>query len=164
MASKLYEEIVKITANEKPYIDKWAKLSDDDGEEHTKSNAPRGGRNDEEFAARYLEKLAKSTTLYVGNLCTEPYCTEEHQILELFSFCGEVKNVIMGLNKNTGTPCGFCFVEYYTREDADTAKRCLNLKMLDGKEIRIDFDIGFREGRQYGRGNFDYIINLIFNF
>ena len=132
---KLYEEIVRITNNEKPYIDRKAGLSEED----------------------YLDKLAKSTTLYIGNLCggdNEQYCTEEHQIMELFSLCGEVKNVIMGLNKNTGTPCGFSFVEYFTREDAESAKRCLNLKVLDGKEIRIDFDIGFKEGRQYGRGKF----------
>lgn len=111
MASKLYEDIVKITANEKPYIDRWAKLSDDEEETtasgHKLFKPNRRDNNDEEFAARYLAKLDKSTTLYVGNLKTEPYCTEEHQILELFSFCGEVKNVIMGLNKNTGTPCGF---------------------------------------------------------
>ena len=126
---------MKITKNEKPYIDRKSGLSDEE----------------------YLDKLSKSTTLYVGNLLGDdnsPYCTEEHQIRELFSHCGEVKNVIMGLNKNKGTPCGFCFVEYYTREDAETAKRCLNLKILDGKEIRIDFDLGFKEGRQYGRGKF----------
>ena len=54
-------------------------------------------------------KLLTSTTLYIGNLS---YFTGETQIYDLFSRCGEVKRIIMGLNKQTKTPCGFCFVEY----------------------------------------------------
>ena len=56
-----------------------------------------------------MEKLKKSSTLYIGNLS---FYTSESQIYELFSTCGEINRVIMGLNKNTKTPCGFCFVEY----------------------------------------------------
>jgi nuclear cap-binding protein subunit 2 len=55
-----------------------------------------------------VEKLKISTTLYIGNLS---FYTSESQIYELFSTCGEVSKIIMGLNKNTKTPCGFCFVE-----------------------------------------------------
>src|SRR5690348_13809766 len=40
--------------------------------------------------------LSESTTLYVGNLS---FYTTEEQIYELFSRCGRVKRVIMGLNK-----------------------------------------------------------------
>ena len=53
--------------------------------------------------------LLLSTTLYVGNLS---YYTTEEQIHELFSKCGDVKRIIMGLDKVRKTPCGFCFVEY----------------------------------------------------
>ena len=59
----------------------------------------------------YTEKLKASTTLYVGNLSF--YCTE-NQIYELFSMCGDVKRVIMGLDRVEKTPCGFCFIEYPT--------------------------------------------------
>jgi len=52
--------------------------------------------------------LATSTTLYVGNLS---FFTTEEQIYEVFSKCGEIKRIIMGLDRNTKTPCGFCFVE-----------------------------------------------------
>ncbi len=55
-----------------------------------------------------MEKLQTSSTLYIGNLS---FYTSETQIFELFSSCGEISRVIMGLNKNTKTPCGFCFVE-----------------------------------------------------
>lgn len=63
-------------------------------------------------------RLLQSTTLYVGNLS---FFTTEEQIHELFSRAGDVKRIIMGLDRNKKTPCGFCFVEYYTREDSENA-------------------------------------------
>ena len=58
----------------------------------------------------------------------------------------------MGLDKFKRTPCGFCFVEYYAREDAEQSMRYINGTRLDDRIIRTDFDAGFVEGRQYGRG------------
>ncbi|KAK3095359.1 hypothetical protein FSP39_013697 [Pinctada imbricata] len=58
----------------------------------------------------------------------------------------------MGLDKIKKTPCGFCFLEYYTREDAENAMRYVNGTRLDDRIIRTDWDAGFKEGRQYGRG------------
>ncbi|XP_046853198.1 nuclear cap-binding protein subunit 2-like [Xenia sp. Carnegie-2017] len=94
-------------------------------------------------------KLEKSCTLYVGNLA---FYTTEEQIYELFSKAGEVKQVIMGLDRIKKTPCGFCFVEYYEREDAESATRYINGTRLDDRIVRTDWDVGFEEGRQYGRG------------
>ena len=93
--------------------------------------------------------LGQSTTLYVGNLS---FYTTEEQIHELFNRAGDVKRIIMGLDRNKKTPCGFCFVEYYTRLDAETAMRYINGSRLDARLIRSDWDAGFVEGRQYGRG------------
>jgi len=93
--------------------------------------------------------LHNSTTLYVGNMS---YYTTEEQIYELFGKCGEVKRVVMGLDKFKRTPCGFCFVEYYTKEDAESGIRFINGTRLDDRIIRTDWDAGFVEGRQYGRG------------
>jgi nuclear cap-binding protein subunit 2 len=70
----------------------------------------------------------------------------------MFSSCGEIKRIIMGLNKQTKTPCGFCFVEYYNKSDASNAINILNNTMLDCRLIRVDWDTGFEEGRQFGRG------------
>ena len=50
------------------------------------------------------------------------------------------------------TPCGFCFVEYFTRKGTEDCVKYLNGTTLDEREIRIDFDWGFQNGRQYGRG------------
>ncbi|KAJ1498867.1 nuclear cap binding complex subunit [Coelomomyces lativittatus] len=93
--------------------------------------------------------LKKSNTLYIGNLSF--YSTEE-QIHELFSKCGEIKRIIMGLDKIKMTPCGFCFIEYYEHNNALDCLRYINGTKLDDRIIRVDLDPGFREGRQFGRG------------
>jgi nuclear cap-binding protein subunit 2 len=95
------------------------------------------------------KQLLNSTTLYIGNLS---FFTTEEQIHELFSRAGDVKRIVMGLDRNKKTPCGFCFVEYYTRLDAENAMRYINSTRLDDRVIRTDWDAGFIEGRQYGRG------------
>ncbi|CAH2247838.1 nuclear cap-binding subunit 2 [Pelobates cultripes] len=103
----------------------------------------RGNRSDQE------KLLKQSCTLYVGNLS---FYTTEEQIHELFSKSGDVKKIVMGLDKVKKTACGFCFVEYYTRADSENAMRYINGTRLDDRIIRTDWDAGFKEGRQYGRG------------
>ncbi|KAI8076359.1 RNA-binding domain-containing protein [Halteromyces radiatus] len=95
------------------------------------------------------DELASTTTLYVGNLS---FYTTEEQLYELFSKAGEIKRIIMGLDRNQKTPCGFCFVEYYHRADALDCMKYVNGTRLDERVIRCDLDPGFKEGRQYGRG------------
>ncbi|RUS31638.1 hypothetical protein BC938DRAFT_477385, partial [Jimgerdemannia flammicorona] len=120
-------------------------------------------------STQFVLDLSGSTTLYVGNLS---FYTTEEQIYELFSKCGEIKRIIMGLDRNQKTPCGFCFgfydihfcidsgknchlflgVLYYHRSDALDCMKYINSTKLDERIIRTDLDPGFREGRQYGRG------------
>ncbi|XP_058391082.1 nuclear cap-binding protein subunit 2-like [Diceros bicornis minor] len=102
-----------------------------------------GGGNEE-----HERLLKESSTLYVGNLSF--YTTEEH-IFELFSRCGDVKNIFMGLDKTKNAACNFCFVEYHNRADAENALWFLNGTRLDDRTIRVDWDLGFRVGRRYGR-------------
>lgn len=97
----------------------------------------------------WFQRLLNSTTLYVGNLS---FYTTEDQIYEIFSKAGYVKRVVMGLNRFKRSPCGFCFVEYETHEDAARAISMLNTTMLDDRVIRADWDAGMEEGRQFGRG------------
>ncbi|OAA53430.1 nuclear cap binding protein subunit 2 [Cordyceps fumosorosea ARSEF 2679] len=95
------------------------------------------------------DPLADATTLYVGNLS---FYTTEEQVYELFSKCGEIKRLVMGLDRFSKTPCGFCFVEYYTHQDALDCMKYVGGTKLDERVIRTDLDPGFEEGRQYGRG------------
>ena len=97
----------------------------------------------------YERLLLESTTVYVGNLS---YYTSEEQLYELFGKCGELKRVIMGLNRESHIPCGFCFVEFYRRTSASDSIRYISGTRLDDRVIRVDWDYGFRPGRQYGRG------------
>ncbi|KAJ2781021.1 nuclear cap binding complex subunit [Coemansia javaensis] len=100
-------------------------------------------------AKQWDSDLAKTATLYVGNLS---FYTTEEQLYEIFSKAGEIKRIIMGLARNTKTPCGFCFVEYYTHENALECMKYVNGTKLDDRIIRTDLDPGFKEGRQFGRG------------
>ncbi|KYQ93753.1 RNA-binding region RNP-1 domain-containing protein [Tieghemostelium lacteum] len=100
-------------------------------------------------AEEFSEVLGRSKTIYVGYLS---FYTTEEQLYELFKKCGEIKRIVMGLDRIQRTPCGFCFVEYYTREDAEDCIKYINGTKLDERLIRCDWDYGFREGRQYGRG------------
>lgn len=80
------------------------------------------------------------------------FYTTEEQVYELFSKCGEIKRLVMGLDRIKKTPCGFCFVEYYTHQDALDCMKYIGGTKLDERVIRTDPDPGFIEGRQYGRG------------
>ncbi|KAK9461318.1 nuclear cap-binding protein subunit 2 [Lipomyces oligophaga] len=95
------------------------------------------------------KELEESSTVYVGNVS---FYTTEEQIMELFSKIGQVKRIIMGLDRFNKTPCGFCFVEFYTHDDAMASVRIINLTKLDERAIRVDMDSGFKENRQFGRG------------
>ena len=56
----------------------------------------------------------------------------------------------MGLDRFHKTPCGFCFVEYYSHQDALDCMKYIGGTKLDERIIRTDLDPGFQEGRQYG--------------
>ncbi|EPQ27984.1 uncharacterized protein PFL1_04311 [Pseudozyma flocculosa PF-1] len=99
--------------------------------------------------------LQSTATLYLGNLS---FYTTEEQIYELFSRVanlgsgGGIKRIIMGLDRNTKTPCGFAFVEFYTHAEAVDCMRYISGTKLDERVIRCDLDPGYKDGRQYGRG------------
>ncbi|CAK9162681.1 unnamed protein product [Ilex paraguariensis] len=42
--------------------------------------------------------------------------------------------------------------EFYSREDAEDSVKYISGTILDDRPIRVDFDWGFQEGRQWGRG------------
>lgn len=95
------------------------------------------------------ERLKQSRTLYVGNLS---FYTNEDQIYSLFAQAGTVTKVVMGLNRFKKSPCGFCFVEYPSHEEAAKAISVLNTTSLDDRILRVDWDAGIEDGRQFGRG------------
>ena len=53
---------------------------------------------------------------------------------------------------------------YYDRDCAEDAMRYVNGTRLDDRVVRTDWDAGFKEGRQYGRGKAGGQVSLISNF
>jgi cold-inducible RNA-binding protein len=73
--------------------------------------------------------------LYVGNL---PYSTTEADLRDAFSATGhEVTDVKVVLDRDTGRPRGFAFVEMATDEGARSAMESLNGKDLQGRAIAV---------------------------
>lgn len=60
-------------------------------------------------------------------------------------FVGLIEQIVEGYH-------GSMFFRYYTRGDAENAMRYVNGTRLDDRIVRTDWDAGFLEGRQYGRG------------
>lgn len=96
----------------------------------------------------YNNALRQSSTVYVGNLS---FFTTQDSLRELFSRAGNIDRIIMGIN-NEGSPCGFCFVIYTTHEEAERAVEYISKSKLDERVIRVDWDAGYKEGREKGRG------------
>ena len=94
---------------------------------------------DEQIAA-----LQNSTTLYVGNVHVN---TSEQQLHAFFSRAGPVRRVIMGLHKEHKTPCGFCFVEFFSPEHAGVALKFLNQTCCDGNMDAKSMDREADKGR-----------------
>jgi RNA recognition motif-containing protein len=63
-----------------------------------------------------------------------------------------MSSIIMGLDRNNKSPCGFAFVEYYLHSEAVACMRYISGTKLDERIIRCDLDPGYKEGRQFGRG------------
>jgi RNA recognition motif-containing protein len=85
------------------------------------------------------------TRLYVGNL---PYSTTEGDLRRLFSQAGTVASVTMPVERETGRPRGFAFVEMTDPEAARRAISMFNGYVLDGRALRVNI----AKEREMGRG------------
>jgi len=75
------------------------------------------------------------TRLYVGNLS---FNTSGDTIRELFSSYGEVSDVHVVLDRETGRPRGFAFVTMGTADQAQKAIGEVNGKNVDGRPLRVN--------------------------
>jgi RNA recognition motif-containing protein len=73
--------------------------------------------------------------LYVGNLS---FNTTTEAIETLFAAVGEVREVAMPKDRESGRPRGFAFVTMGNPELAETAVRELDGAMLDGRPLRVN--------------------------
>jgi RNA recognition motif-containing protein len=73
--------------------------------------------------------------IYVGQL---PYGVEETELKELFSEFGEIASVNLIIDRFSGRPKGFGFIQMPNNSEADTAIKALNKSTFKGKEIKVN--------------------------
>jgi len=76
-----------------------------------------------------------ATRLYVGNL---PYSVGENELRRLFGQAGTVESVTMPLDRQTGRPRGFAFVQMSSDDEANSAIQMFNGYVLDGRPLRVN--------------------------
>jgi RNA recognition motif-containing protein len=73
--------------------------------------------------------------IYVGNLA---YATTSEQLNDLFSAHGEVKEVNLITDRDSGRSKGFAFVEMTSEDDVKAAIEALHDQDLDGRTIVVN--------------------------
>ena len=95
--------------------------------------------------------------LYVGNF---PYSVDESQLRDLFSEYGDITDLALIMDRETGRPKGFAFVTFATQAAAEKALE-LNGRDLGGRALKVNVAMerersggGGRPGGGGGRGGF----------
>jgi RNA recognition motif-containing protein len=88
--------------------------------------------------------------LYVGNLS---YGTTEIDLRDLFAQAGTVADAKVVMDRETGRPRGFAFVEMSSDQEALTAIEQFNGREVDGRAINVN-EAQERSGGGGGRGGF----------
>lgn len=89
--------------------------------------------------------------LYVGNL---PFKTTENDLRDLFAQHGDVASATIVMDRETGRPRGFGFVEFANDEHARAAMAALNGKNFDGRDLTVNEAKPREGGGGGGRGGF----------
>src|SRR5687768_2436898 len=76
-----------------------------------------------------------SNRLYVGNLS---YNTAQADLEAAFAAVGEVREVAIPTDRETGRPRGFAFVTMGSASEASAAIAQLNGSILDGRTIKVN--------------------------
>ena len=96
-----------------------------------------------------------SKRVYVGNLS---FGTTEVTLRDLFGQAGTVAEVKVMLDRETGRPRGFAFVEMGSESEAQAAVAQFNSRELDGRQLKVDIAAertgggGGGGGRSFGGG------------
>lgn len=88
--------------------------------------------------------------LYVGNF---PYSVDEDQLRDLFSEYGEIEDLAMIKDRDTGRPKGFAFITFASQQAAEKALE-QDGKDLGGRPLKVNMatEKPSRGGRGGGGG------------
>lgn len=73
--------------------------------------------------------------VFVGNL---DFSTTRDQVEALFSEIGQIQDVFLPMDRETGRPRGFAFVEFESDEHAEQAIERFNGHELGGRPLRVN--------------------------
>ncbi|MDF1543839.1 MAG: RNA-binding protein [bacterium] len=94
--------------------------------------------------------------IYIGNMS---YDTTEDHLRQAFEAFGEVTSVRVIMDRDSGRPKGFAFVEMSGQEEATAAITGLNGKEVNGRELNVNeakpkTDSGNRNGGNRYRNSY----------
>lgn len=95
------------------------------------------------------ERLA-SKTLFIGNL---PFNYEERDVSHLMERFGALRKVTIPFDRFTRRNRGFCFVEFEERRDAEDAMQKYQGYAVEGRELRVDWDVGSERKPRFESGS-----------
>jgi RNA recognition motif-containing protein len=90
--------------------------------------------------------------IYCGNLSFQ---SSQDDVRALFAAHGEVTDVHMVMDRDTGRPRGFAFVEMATEEQAKKAIQALDGQSAGGRNLKVN-EAQAREDRGAGSGRGSY--------
>jgi len=90
--------------------------------------------------------------LYVGNL---PFSTTETELRQAFEKHGQVESVAVIMDRETGRPRGFAFVEMADANGAAAAMQSLDGREFGGRALRVN-EANERPPRSGGGGGGGY--------
>jgi len=84
---------------------------------------------------RSMGKRVLGKKLYVGNL---PFTATENELQQLFEKHGSVESVAIIMDRETGRPRGFAFVEMADSNGAAAAMQALDGREFGGRALRVN--------------------------
>ena len=78
--------------------------------------------------------MSQQNKLYVGNL---PFSVDESQLREIFSQYGEISDLALIMDRDTGRPKGFGFITFANQQSAEKALE-QNGKDMGGRPLRVN--------------------------
>jgi len=104
--------------------------------------------------SRSQKVIEMGSKVFVGNL---DFNTSKTEVQTLFSEVGEIRDVFLPTDRESGRPRGFAFVEFANDADAAKAIEKFNGYQLSGRALRVNAaDDRPRGGRPAGGGGGGY--------
>lgn len=98
---------------------------------------------------RRARQTKMSSKMYVGNL---PFSITEVELRQAFAPFGNVSDVNLVMDRNTGAPRGFAFVAMETSAEMEAAIRGLHGKDFGGRSLTVNEARPREERPSYGGG------------